>query len=167
MSDSKEEGRLCANGCGFYDSEDNHGLCPNCYDNYLMEKVTTMLASTNDTKPKSVVEDANRARQTPTMTSNAGMSAVPDWGSQRSHLPMLSVPSPSKVAATKVQTRCTLCKKHVGLLGFPCLHCEDVFCGSHRHTEDHACSVNLRRISRRALARRNPVIKADKLGFRA
>ncbi|KAI4320630.1 hypothetical protein MLD38_034095 [Melastoma candidum] len=102
-------------------------------------------------------EEANRAQTLPMPSDNVA-SLIQDLRSQMSHLPKLSM--------TKAPSRCTVCKKRTGLLGFTCQHCEDVFCGSHRHPEDHACSVNFKRIGRRALVEQNPVIKSDKLGFR-
>lgn len=39
-------------------------------------------------------------------------------------------------------TKCSACKKKVGLLGFECAGCALVHCASHRLAEDHTC-VNM------------------------
>lgn len=58
--------------------------------------------------------------------------------------------------------RCTACKKRVGLTGFKC-RCSNLFCGSHRHPEKHNCPFDYRASGRNAIAKANPVVKAEKL----
>ncbi|KAI4365986.1 hypothetical protein MLD38_021917 [Melastoma candidum] len=165
MSDSeKKTAGLCTNGCDFYGCEENHGFCSSCYNDYLWGNISMMSASISavERKPEEELEEEANRGQTLPMPSDKVASLIQDLRSQMSHLPKLSMPSSS----TKVPSRCTVCKKRTGLLGFTCQHCEDVFCGSHRHPEDHACSVNFKRIGWRTLVEQNPVIKSDKLGFR-
>ncbi|CAA6660690.1 unnamed protein product [Spirodela intermedia] len=58
--------------------------------------------------------------------------------------------------------RCTSCRKKVGLTGFRC-RCGETFCSSHRYPEQHACTYDFKTSAREAIARANPVVKADKL----
>ncbi|OIT20051.1 zinc finger a20 and an1 domain-containing stress-associated protein 1 [Nicotiana attenuata] len=61
--------------------------------------------------------------------------------------------------------RCKSCKKKVGLIGFSC-KCGGMFCRIHRYPEEHACTFNFKSMGRAALAKENPLCKADKLEYR-
>jgi hypothetical protein len=70
----------------------------------------------------------------------------------------------------KQLTRCKICNKKVGILGFSCkcssLYDEDklhVFCPSHRHPEDHSCPIDYREIGKKELERKNPVVISSKV----
>jgi predicted nucleic acid binding AN1-type Zn finger protein len=58
--------------------------------------------------------------------------------------------------------RCTTCNKRVGLTGFDC-RCGQLFCAVHRYSEKHDCSYDYRTAGREAIAKANPVVKAQKL----
>jgi len=62
----------------------------------------------------------------------------------------------------KPANRCWLCNKRVGLTGFKC-RCGGTFCSSHRYSENHECSFNYKGVGREAIAKANPVVKADKI----
>nr|GMC88933.1 zinc finger A20 and AN1 domain-containing stress-associated protein 4-like [Ipomoea batatas] len=66
--------------------------------------------------------------------------------------------SPSQMPAN----RCSSCRKKVGLTGFRC-RCGVTFCGTHRYPEMHACTFNYKALGREAIAKANPLIKAQKL----
>ena len=59
-------------------------------------------------------------------------------------------------------SRCTSCKKRVGLTGFNC-RCGDLFCSTHRYSDKHECPFDYRTAARDAIAKANPVVKAEKL----
>ncbi|KAL7199299.1 hypothetical protein ACSBR2_021564 [Camellia fascicularis] len=58
--------------------------------------------------------------------------------------------------------RCTTCKKRVGLTGFK-WRCGDLFCGSHRYSDNHDCPFDYRTTTQDAITKANPVVKAEKL----
>ncbi|KAF2571061.1 hypothetical protein F2Q70_00003531 [Brassica cretica] len=58
--------------------------------------------------------------------------------------------------------RCFSCNKKVGVMGFKC-KCGSTFCGSHRYPEKHECSFDFKEVGRGAIAKANPVVKADKV----
>lgn len=58
--------------------------------------------------------------------------------------------------------RCTTCKKRVGLTGFNC-RCGHLFCSIHRYSDKHECPFDYRTAGRDAIAKANPVVKAEKL----
>ncbi|CAI7819958.1 unnamed protein product [Closterium sp. NIES-53] len=58
--------------------------------------------------------------------------------------------------------RCMSCKRRVGLTGFKC-RCGDMFCAIHRYSDKHACSFDYKTAGREAIAKANPIVKADKV----
>lgn len=59
-------------------------------------------------------------------------------------------------------TRCISCRKRMGLLGFKC-RCGGVFCSAHRYSDKHGCSFDYKAAGRDAIAKANPVVKAEKV----
>uniref|UniRef100_G3MSX0 AN1-type domain-containing protein n=1 Tax=Amblyomma maculatum TaxID=34609 RepID=G3MSX0_AMBMU len=59
-------------------------------------------------------------------------------------------------------SRCNTCRKRVGLTGFNC-RCGYIFCATHRYSDKHNCQFDYRTEARDAIAKANPVVKADKL----
>ncbi|KAG5614477.1 hypothetical protein H5410_014301 [Solanum commersonii] len=41
--------------------------------------------------------------------------------------------------------------------------CGTIFCGTHRYPEVHACTFDFKSMGREAIAKANPLIKAEKL----
>ncbi|GJP56388.1 hypothetical protein CLOM_g15452 [Closterium sp. NIES-68] len=73
------------------------------------------------------------------------------------------VPAPAKPSSSSSRAiRCTSCKRRVGLTGFKC-RCGDMFCAIHRYSDKHACSFDYKSAGREAIAKANPVVKADKV----
>ncbi|PKA45825.1 Zinc finger A20 and AN1 domain-containing stress-associated protein 6 [Apostasia shenzhenica] len=58
--------------------------------------------------------------------------------------------------------RCLMCQKKVGITWFKC-RCGSTFCSSHRYPETHHCSFDYKSAGREAIAKENPVVKADKI----
>ncbi|KAJ9563291.1 hypothetical protein OSB04_008451 [Centaurea solstitialis] len=59
-------------------------------------------------------------------------------------------------------TRCTTCRKRIGLTGFSC-RCGNLFCCVHRYSDKHDCPFDYLTASRDAIAKGNPVVKGQKL----
>lgn len=58
--------------------------------------------------------------------------------------------------------RCNACRKRVGLTGFNC-RCGNLFCAAHRYSDKHDCPFDYQTAARDAIAKANPVVKAEKL----
>ncbi|KAI8463783.1 MAG: transcription factor Tfb2-domain-containing protein [Monoraphidium minutum] len=91
--------------------------------------------------------------------SSSGAAGLTDAVSPPSPSPSPSAGAPS---ATKASTRCLQCRRKVGLLGFSC-KCGGLFCGQHRHAEQHGCAYDFKGAQRARLAAANPLVQAAKL----
>lgn len=69
-----------------------------------------------------------------------------------------AVGSPEKCPAN----RCSFCRKRVGLTGFKC-RCGQTFCSMHRYSDKHNCVFDYKSAAQDAIAKANPVVKADKI----
>lgn len=130
---------LCENGCGFYGSVKTKNLCSKCYNDYLKQSL--------------VSEFEDKLKVYTSTPPNPTCVSPLDLSSPR--------PGPGAV----VKNRCQSCNKKVGLLGFSC-RCGKLFCGTHRYPEEHSCNVDYQTPGRLVLAKQNPLIKDDKLGYR-
>merc|ERR1712139_245972 len=66
--------------------------------------------------------------------------------------------SPSKPK----KKRCGVCKKKLGLTGFPC-HCGSMFCPLHRYADQHGCTFDYAKAGKDQLRKDNPVVQDDKI----
>ncbi|KAK1289185.1 Zinc finger AN1 domain-containing stress-associated protein 15 [Acorus calamus] len=63
---------------------------------------------------------------------------------------------------TSSVSRCSSCKRKVGLTGFRC-RCGDLFCGRHRYSDVHECSFDYKAAGREEILKANPVVRASKI----
>lgn len=73
-----------------------------------------------------------------------------------------SVDSAVDSSSSESPRRCETCRKRVGLTGFSC-KCGNLFCALHRYSDQHDCTFDYKSLGQEAIAKANPVIKADKL----
>lgn len=70
--------------------------------------------------------------------------------------------TPDGTPPVKKPNRCQVCKKRVGLTGFPC-RCGGLYCSEHRYDTAHDCQFDYKTIEREELRKNNPVVVSEKI----
>lgn len=137
-------------------------MCSKCYKDLILKQEQAKFAAS------SIENIVNRST-----SDNEKESAVADVANVQNDMMQvktISVPASnsstsSEAGDPKVKdgpSRCNSCKKRVGLTGFKC-RCGYLFCGSHRYSDKHDCPFDYRSAGQDAIAKANPIVKAEKL----
>ncbi|KAJ6851758.1 putative zinc finger A20 and AN1 domain-containing stress-associated protein 5 [Iris pallida] len=154
----QEGHRLCSNNCGFFGSPATNDLCSNCYRDLRLKD--------HHNAASSAIVAVNNSLSTTSATSSVADVVIPSHPQQQPPSSSAAVaPPPPPPAAVVRANRCGECRKKVGLTGFRC-RCGTTYCGAHRHPEGHACGFDFKSAGKEAIARANPLVKAEKLAHK-
>uniref|UniRef100_A0A5B6YXA7 Zinc finger A20 and AN1 domain-containing stress-associated protein 8 n=1 Tax=Davidia involucrata TaxID=16924 RepID=A0A5B6YXA7_DAVIN len=152
---------LCVNNCGFFGTAATMNMCSKCHKDMTMKEEQAKLAASSI---GNIVNGSSSTRG-----KEPDIVVVVDVQAGSSELMVVSAQT-SCASALNEKTekvkegpkRCNTCKKRVGLTGFDC-RCGNLFCAVHRYSDKHDCPFDYRTAAQDAIAKANPVVKAEKL----
>ena len=153
---------LCVNNCGFFGSATTMNMCSKCHKDYTINQDQAKLAASSI---GSIVNGSSSSKgKEPVVADSLDIQVdlvEPKIISVQSSDASVVVGS-GEEKAKEGPSRCSTCRKRVGLTGFKC-RCGSMYCGLHRYSDKHDCSFDYRSAAQDAIAKANPVVKAEKL----
>lgn len=156
---------LCVNNCGFFGTPATMNMCSKCHKDMMLKQEQAKFAASSIESIVNGGTSNNINKESPVALpiSAAGseVALLTQPSSATSQAQAESSENPKEGPAPG-PSRCTTCRKRVGLTGFNC-RCGNVFCSIHRYSDKHDCQFDYHATAKEAIAKANPVVKAEKL----